>query len=160
MVDVVEAFWRAYLASLPEGVLAPTSFQVWPFGDNPTLADDLVALVLAGRKMATCGSLYAYQIDDEPLPLPGSLSIITDGQGEPQCVIETIEVAVTPFNQVDAAFAYEEGEDDRTLESWRREHWKFFTREAAVLGYELTEEMPLVCERFRVVYLPEKGERT
>jgi hypothetical protein len=27
------------------------------FGDNPALADELLALVLAGRKTATCGAL-------------------------------------------------------------------------------------------------------
>ncbi|GAB4476263.1 MAG: ASCH domain-containing protein [Anaerolineae bacterium] len=159
MGDAVEAFWRAYLASLPEGTPVPASFQVWSFGDSPALADELAALVVMGRKTATCGALYAYQVDGEPLPQVGGLSIITDGQGQPQCVIETIEVTITPFNRVDAAFAYEEGEDDRTLESWRRAHWTFFTRESAALGYELSEEMPLVCERFRMIYLPEgKGQ--
>ena len=29
----------------------------WPFGDSPELADELLALVLAGGKRATCSSL-------------------------------------------------------------------------------------------------------
>ena len=33
----------------------------WAFGDNPALADELLALVLAGKKTATCGALWQYE---------------------------------------------------------------------------------------------------
>ena len=52
----------------------------------------------------------------------------------------------------DADFARAEGEDDLTLESWRAGHKRFFTRTRAPIGKEFTEDMPLVCERFRVIY--------
>jgi uncharacterized protein YhfF len=70
------------------------------------------------------------------------------------CLIETTEVRVVPYDQVDAQFAFEEGEDDRTLESWRREHWKFFSRYLVKLDRQPAMDMPLVCERFRLVITP------
>ena len=53
---------------------------------------------------------------------------------------------------VDAQFAYDEGEDDRTLESWQREHWKYFSQVLPKIGKKPNSEMLLVCERFRIVY--------
>ena len=75
-----------------------------------------------------------------------------DGRGVPLCIIETTEVEVRSFAKVDPQFAWDESEDDRTLDSWRREHWKFFSRLLSQIGREPSEDMPLVCERFRVVF--------
>ena len=85
-------------------------------------------------------------------PQVGELSIILDGADQPLCVVETTEVAVRPFNKVDAQFARDEGEGDRTLAYWRQAHERFFTRSLASMGRKFSETMPLVCERFRVVY--------
>jgi uncharacterized protein YhfF len=63
-----------------------------------------------------------------------------------------VEVTIRPFNQVDSRFAYDEGEDDRSLAAWRAAHWRYFTRTLAVHSLRPSEDMPLVCERFRVVY--------
>jgi uncharacterized protein YhfF/diadenosine tetraphosphate (Ap4A) HIT family hydrolase len=149
----IEAFWRAYTTSLPEGVRPPDSYDVWSFGDTEEMADELGQLVQAGIKTATCSLLWEYKPEgDEDLPKAGDVSVITDGQGAPLCVIEMVEVEVTPFGQVDEAFAYDEGEGDRSLEYWHSAHWKFFTRMCGSIGREPVETMPLVCERFRVVF--------
>jgi uncharacterized protein YhfF len=60
------------------------------------------------------------------------------------------EVEVVSYDRVDARFAYEEGE--RSLAYWRDAHWRFFSRTLPNVGREPTMEMPLVCERFRVIY--------
>ena len=149
----VEAFWRAYTDSHPEGVRSPDSYDVWSFGDTEEMADELGQLVQAGIKTATCSLMWEYEAEgDDGLPKAGDVSVITDGQGAPLCVIETVEVEVKPFGQVDEAFAYDEGEGERSLAYWRSAHWKFFTRVCGSIGREPVETMPLVCERFRVVF--------
>jgi uncharacterized protein YhfF len=73
------------------------------FGDGPELADELLALVMKGVKTATCST------EDEPnTSTPGERWIVLDGHGTPACVIETTEVTYRRYNEVDAAFAYEE----------------------------------------------------
>jgi uncharacterized protein YhfF len=148
----VDRFWQAYLATLPPGDELPPQPEAWSFGDNPALANELAALVLAGIKTATCSALWEHEADGEPLPRAGALSIILSGAGQPLAVIETVEVQIRPYDQVDAAFAYDEGEDDRSLASWRAGHRRFFTRSLASIGREFDETMPLVCERFRVLF--------
>ena len=111
------------------------------FGDGPALADELLDLVIKGVKTATCST------EDEPnTSTPGERWIVRDGRGEPRCVIETLEVSYRRYSEVDAAFAHDEGEGDRSLAYWRSAHRTYFGR----LG-RFSEDMMLMCERFRLV---------
>lgn len=111
------------------------------FGDGPALADELLDLVLKGIKTATCST------EDEPnTSTPGERWIVLDGRGEPRCVIESTEVTYLRFGEVDAAFACDEGEGDRSLQYWRSAHRNYFQRQG-----KFSEDMVLMCERFRLV---------
>jgi uncharacterized protein YhfF len=124
--------------TIPEAYRGLRSFA---FGDGPDLADELLELVLKGIKTATCST------EDEPNPsTPGERWIVLDGHGDPRCVIETTEVTFRRFGDVDAAFARDEGEGDRSLACWRSAHRNYFGR----LG-KFSEDMMLMCERFRLV---------
>ena len=152
--DQISEFWQSYLNSLPEddparGRPMPPA---WGFGDGPEMADELGELVRRGIKRATCSSLWEMEHDGEPIPKPGDLSIILDGRGDPICIIETTEVEVKPLDAVDAGFAYDEGEGDRSLATWRAVHWRFFSRTLAAIGRAPHDAMPVVCERFCVVW--------
>jgi uncharacterized protein YhfF len=117
------------------------SLRSFAFGDGPALADELLELVLAGTKTATCST------EDEPnTSTPGERWIVLDGRGTARCVIETTELTYRRFGEVDAAFAHEEGEGDRSLACWRQAHRSYFGR----LG-KFSEDMMLMCERFRLV---------
>ena len=145
--------WRAYLLTLPDDSPArDKKYEAWSFGDSPEMADRLGSLVRDGMKTATCSALWELEAEGEPAAHPGEKSIILDGKGDPLCIIETTEVEVRRFDEVDGRFAYEEGEGDRSLEYWRGEHRRFFGRTLPGIGRRFSEDMPLVCERFRVVY--------
>jgi uncharacterized protein YhfF len=151
--DRVESYWRSYLESLPaDSPVRDEQYVAEGWGDSPEMADELGALIADGTKTATCSALWEYEAEDEPLPQVGLKSIVLDGKGDPLCIVETTEVEVRPYEEVDAGFAYEEGEGDRSLEYWREAHWRFFSRTLPNIGKEPTTDMPLVCERFRVVY--------
>jgi uncharacterized protein YhfF len=122
------------------------------WGDSPRLADELGTLIVNGVKTATCSALWEYEAEGSSLPEVGLKTIVLDGDGDPLCIVETTEVEVRPYDEVDARFAYEEGEGDRSLEFWRDAHWRFFSRTLPTIGRVPTADMPLVCERFRVIY--------
>jgi uncharacterized protein YhfF len=127
-------------------------YDVFAFGDTPALADELLALVLVGPKRATAALVLDFERSGDPLPEPGVHSVVLDGRGEPGCVIRTTEVEVKPFDQVDARFAWDEGEDDRTLETWRKWHGRYFARQCAGWGITFDEGMPVVLERFELAW--------
>jgi uncharacterized protein YhfF len=146
-------YWQSYRASLPaESRPDDTLPPAWFFCDNQADADELGALVADGIKTATCSLFWLYETENEHLPQVGDLSIITNWAGEPLAIIQTTEVTIRPYDQVDAQFAYDEGEGDRSLRYWRDAHWRFFSRECAQIGRQAVLDMPVVCERFRLVY--------
>ena len=152
-MNKIEAYWNKYIATLPaEDPTRQAQYVAEGFGDRPDLADELGALVLAGTKTATCSALWEWEADGNPIPQVGLKTIVLDGKDEPLCIIETTEVTVIPYNEVDAHFAAEEGEGDRSLNYWRSAHWSFFSRLLARIGKEPVQDMPLVCERFRIIY--------
>jgi len=126
--------------------------DAWSFGDNPELADELLELVLNGKKTGTATLVIELEMEGENMPKVGDYSVILDSKEEPAAIIRTTSVAVKPFNDVDEAFAYSEGENDCTLESWKREHWKFWTRIGRKLGFTMKEDLPVVCENFELLY--------
>jgi uncharacterized protein YhfF len=150
----LDSFWQAYLSTLPQNHphhLRPMP-ATWAFGNSPEMADELGHLVMERIKTATCSLLWEHDFDGEPLPEVGELSIILDGDENPICLIETVEIEIRPYNEVDERFAHDEGEGDRSLDHWRKAHWNFFTRVCAQIGRTPAGNMPLVCERFRVLY--------
>jgi uncharacterized protein YhfF len=161
--DPVRSFWdlarfHAKLNSAPS-YFGPTTLEVvpppaWSFGATPEQADALLALVLDGTKTATAGALWDFETEGEQLPEPGSLSIILDGQGHPRALIECTAVEVRPFDEVDDEHARLEGEGDLSLAYWREVHEKFFT-DVATHDHGFRPDMPVVLERFRVVYQAE-----
>ncbi|MFN3068309.1 ASCH domain-containing protein [Serratia sp. J2] len=113
----------------------------WAFGDTEQQADELVKLVLDGVKIATCSNL-----DGEGIPQPGDVFVVVDGKNEPVCAIELTKVDMSTYEQVDAAHALAEGEGDRSLDYWRKEHKRFFEE------YELfSPDMTLVLMHFKVI---------
>jgi uncharacterized protein YhfF len=151
----IEQYWQAYLEGLPpDAPQRQARYVAEAMGDNPRLANELGSLIRQGLKTATCSALWEWEAEGSPIPEPGLITIILDGDGQPMCIIETTEVRVRAYDEVDASFAAEEGEGDRSLAYWREAHWRFFSRTLPKIDRAPAEEMPLVCERFRLLYPP------
>ncbi len=151
--DSVSALWRAYLTSLGEDEATTTkTYTAWHFCDNETDADELAELVRSGRKRATASSLWVYEHDSQSLPKVGDHSVILDWKGKARCIIQTTRIDLMPYEEVTEEFAWTEGEGDRSLAYWREGHRRFFTRELEAIGLAFSPRMPVVCERFEVVF--------
>jgi uncharacterized protein YhfF len=145
-----EACWQEFCRA--RSISPDRRCDVFAFGDTPAFADELLALVLAGPKRATAALVLDFERSGDPLPEPGAHSVVLDGRGEPGCIIMTTEVEVKRFDQVDPRFAWDEGEGDRTLQTWREGHRRYFTRQCAGWGIAFDERMAVVLERFELVW--------
>lgn len=146
---VVSAFWDRVRSEHPNfPVDVP---EAWGFGATADHADSLLSLVIDGTKTGTASSGWDYEHDGSPLPQQGEFSIILDGAGTPRAVIETVDVRTVPFHEVAQEHAFAEGEDDRTLRSWREIHERFW-REHSENPRGFAPDMPVVCERFELRY--------
>ncbi|MCC9176839.1 ASCH domain-containing protein [Arthrobacter sp. zg-Y750] len=150
--DAAANLWDAYAAAFPAQAAAAGTYNVEAFGDSSALADELLALVLDGTKRATSSHVAEYVDEGEPLPRIGLHWIVCDGDGVPRVILRTTELRLGTFNDADEALARDEGEDDLSLDSWRREHQRFWERTAAARGGSWSESDELVFERFEVVW--------
>lgn len=125
--------------------------DVWAFGATPAHADGLLELVLSGLKTGTASSLWDYEASGDPLPAVGDYSVILDGAGVPRAVLQTTDLRVVPFDEVDAEHAAAEGEGDRTLAYWRAAHERYW-REHSENDRGFAPDMPVLCERFVLLY--------
>lgn len=129
-------------------------YSVVAFGDSVEMADELVALVISGRKRATTSLLREYATGADPLPQAGDFVVVVDGDGFPRCIWRTTEVAVKPLIDVDDAFAWDEGEGERTRDAWLSAHRRYFSAQAQRQGFEMHDTIETVFERFEVVWPP------
>ena len=143
---MIEAFWAEFVAAT--GIDGP--YEVWAFGDPsmPKLATDLGLLLRDGPKRATTGLASDYDDEDETLPEVEELSLILDGEGSPVCVIRTTSIEIRRYGDVDEAFAWAEGEGDRSLDWWRRAHTWFFEKQ----GTPVDDDTLMVLEHFELLW--------
>lgn len=116
------------------------------FGDSEYLCTRLLRLVRSGKKTATCAALRDVALGSEAMPVVGKREMALNWNGAPALVVETTEVFLSRFCDVDEKFALAEGEND-DLAGWRSDHQEYFTRNG---GFD--DEMMLVCERFRLIF--------
>ena len=151
MSSTAKHFWAEFLDANPD-IDTATPYQVWYFSNTSESARELASLVLAGKKIATASLKAVNEVEPEKAPVDGGYSLVTNFEGEPVCVVQTTEVRHIPFDDVDAEFAFDEGEGDQTLENWRKTHWEYSSREALQFRVEFGGSSMICCERFRLLY--------
>ena len=120
------------------------------FGNTPTTADELLGLVLLGVKTGT-----SWRADEGEQTVVGQRHVVLDGRRRPRAVLETIELRRIPYMEVDAEFARDSGEGERTLASWREDYRSSYGRQG-----RFSEDMEMYCERFRLIEVIEVAEDT
>ena len=97
--EIINTFWENFLlkTNRDKDIKYIDSFH---FELTERWANELLRLVLIGQKQATYSSLLAYQIGGNRIPQVGDLSIVTDWEVIPKCVIETTNVMIIPFKEI------------------------------------------------------------
>ena len=129
------------------------SFQdAYGFGDNPRLMDELLILILTGKKTAATTLVREMELEGTPEPRRGEYSIILDGSEKPRAIIQTLSIRRLRFCEVDKEHAHWEGEGNRTLKSYRRNHIDYYRRRGEALGFKFSKKMEVLLERFKLIY--------
>ena len=86
------------------------------------------------------------------------LALVLYGADRPRAIWRTRTVDVKPLGEVDSAFAWDEGEGDRTRADWLAMHVRYFTAQGAAQGFSFRASMPAVFERFTQVWPPQHAD--
>jgi uncharacterized protein YhfF len=147
----IAPFWQSFVQSQAEDP-TPHFFEAFHFDDNERSANELAQLVLAGRKQATAGLVWSFEAASVALPKVGDLSVVTNWDKTPLCIIETQRVDIVAFDEVSEEFAATEGEGDGSLQYWQEAHRAYFARECQRIGRSPEAKMPVVCECSKVIF--------
>lgn len=147
----IEIYWEKFIEENPD--YKGESYEAWHFCDNEKDAAELAELVLKGTKRGTASLKKVYDIEKEPLPKEGSISLITDFHNNPQCIIKTMKVHQMKFCKMTEELAAIEGEGDKSLQYWINAHKKAFGRDAAYYSFKFSEELEIIFEEFEVIYI-------
>lgn len=152
-----EELWHKFCGEMK--IDEATPYEAWAFGDGAAWGDNLLELVLQGRKFGTASAYDEYVAEDtlEDLPKVGDYSVLLKPNGEAVCVIRNYDVYIRPYESVPPFHAYAEGEANRSLESWRDIHTKFFRPRLELTDKPLNAKSLIVCEKFTVEYTAESG---
>ncbi|UUY04393.1 ASCH domain-containing protein [Svornostia abyssi] len=115
------------------------------------LRDRLVGAILTGEKTATTGLVREWELDDDPLPQAGQRQTVIDSAEKPVAIIEITDVQVMRLADVDLQIAFDEGEGFTSVAEWRAAHEDFWNGYMDEPGWELTDDTPVLVERFRMV---------
>jgi uncharacterized protein YhfF len=105
-------------------------------------------------KRATAYLLRDVERVGEKMSVVGGHVVVVDGDDRPRAVWRTRTVEVKPLDQVDDAFAWDEGEGGRTRADWLDMHVRYVQAQAKSQGFIFDEAMVAVFERFTLVWPP------
>lgn len=121
--------------------------RVVEFATPGPFRDWLVELVLAGRKRATAALLEEWRNSGDPMQT-GVRYAVLDSASERVAVIETTELRIGTFADVEWNWIVDSGEGDTSVEQWRAGYLRYYEDN---LGRRLELSTPVVYERFRLV---------
>ncbi|MFZ4929491.1 ASCH domain-containing protein [Chryseobacterium sp. Mn2064] len=155
----ITTYWKQFTDSLNNSSSElPELTGFFHFGGKED-ATSIADLVISGLKTATGSLLWVYEHENTPIPSVGEYNIITDSDDCPVCIIQTTELTVIPFDQINNQFAFDCGEGDRTLSDWREIYLEYIQSECQRIGKRPSADIPMVCEYFKVIYKEPLAER-
>ena len=121
-------------------------------GRTADLCLRLLGFIIARQKTGVFS-----QPDDFPggrLPKAGEYAVLIDFDGAPHCLIRYDECTVLPFSDVGPAHVAVETPALRDLAAWRKFHRDYWGPVYAARGEALTDDLPIVFQRFTALYPP------
>ena len=101
----------------------------------------LIELILSGKKTATTSLL------SDNISKIGDESIIMYDDNTDACMIRTTDVIVTEFKNINKDLAYLEGEENRSLEYYKKVHNEFFKQ----IDPNFNDNTKVIFEIFEVI---------
>lgn len=145
----IEAYWLDYQQACQVQV---AGFAATAFGNARSVADELALLIAEGSKRAHATLERDFEAEGDELPRPGDHVVVLDGQGQPRAIVRTTHVERRYFNEIDAEFAFECGEGDRSLAWWLTAYRQEFAERAEQQGFQVGDRAVLILEYFERVW--------
>jgi uncharacterized protein YhfF len=117
------------------------------FAEPGALRDRLVELVLGGRKRATAALLAEWEAAGDALEV-GRRWAIVDSANRRVAVVQTTNLRIGTFDDVEWDWIVDAGEGEQSVEEWQENYLALYAR---MTGARPDQTTAVVYERFRLV---------
>lgn len=151
MSEAIASFWQSARATVPG--LTAAGYKVRTFGRGAEMSNTLLNLIATGQKTGTFALEAEYQRDPAARPAVGDHFIVQRHDGSPALVYRVTEVTTVPFSGIGPDHVAVEGPNARDVDIWRKIHWPYWGALLKDWGLPASEDMPVVFQRFTLVYV-------
>lgn len=152
---VIEQFVAAARAALPGERI--DRYKVRTFGGSKAMSDIIVPLIETRQKTGTFALAAEFESDPARAPQVGDLYVVTHFDGTPAVLYRITFVETVPFEGIDHDHVQVEGPKARDVGVWRGIHWDYFGAIMRSMGREGSMQMPIVFQRFEVLFPPRQN---
>jgi uncharacterized protein YhfF len=146
----IDEFWARCCRALPHERLG-THYSLRRMGNGREISEALLGFVAAGQKSA----LFSRPAELEAAgltPSVGDYVVFTDYEGRPRCLVRMEECKRLKFSEIGPEHTAYESPAARELEVWRGIHRRYWTPSLAAEGIEFGEHIPVLFQRFKLLY--------
>lgn len=153
-INSAQRLWENFIKENDE--LREYPYHIWKFADDSEYRKNIIARIFDGE---VCGESYSvnfFEANSQPLPEIGTYNIVCDMTGQAYFIVKTVAVIPCCFGQVTPALARMEG--CSSVQQWRRFNERKYRGLCDRMEAVFSEELPLIFERFEIVYTEMKKE--
>jgi len=127
-------------------------FQVRWIGLDADTTSQIIGLIIAGDKTGTFTLPWVVEQTGQPEPTVGDFIILIDFEGVPALVVRLTEIEVVSFADITEQHTAIDGPPVRDLNVWKPMHTDYWNRMLAPFGLSVSDEMPVLVEKFELIY--------
>jgi uncharacterized protein YhfF len=120
-------------------------------GNAPEMSEMLLGLVVSGQKTALFTRLKELEAAGLT-PSVGDYVMFTDYSDKPRCLVQMQECKRLTFSEVGPEHTAYESPAARDVEVWRDIHRRYWTPVLAAEGSEFGDHIPVLFQKFRLLY--------
>lgn len=143
-------FWQQARVASNENL--GNNYMVRRIGGSAEAVDRILGNVLVGEKTGTVGLRWLFERLPDTEPSIGSYTVLIDSKDTPRAVIETTGLTEVTVGRMTQQHLEMDGRAPRPLQEWRSIHMPYWAKLLAPYGLAPDDRMPVVIERFRLVY--------
>ena len=146
----LDRFWQAATERHPE-LSEPGTYSVRMIGWDAATTEQVLELIARREKTGTYSLPWLIERGEREQPAEGSAIVFVDFEGNPRLLVRLTDIEAVTFREIDERHTAIDGIPVRAVDVWKPLHTSYWNPMLARYGLEVTDEMPVLVERFELL---------
>jgi len=145
----IDDFWNQAVNFMPT---LSGDHQVRSLGIDEETTGLIINFIKAGEKVGTFSLPWVMTAENLPMSYKGLPIILLSFNGKPELVVQLTKVFETSFGEIDSGVTCIDGPPVRDPDVWIPLHQDYWNGMLAEYGKACSDDMPVLVEKFKLVY--------